>query len=83
MCEQLSLEEWTSDILVQLGISENSRISFDDFLRFRTQVSFSYLYDYSFLFFLENKINLSRVLETDRETLFMPPPFHGDAPVRP
>ena len=38
MCEQLNLEESTDEILQQLGIQKSSRISFDDFIRCRSQV---------------------------------------------
>ncbi|XP_060602738.1 colorectal mutant cancer protein-like isoform X1 [Ruditapes philippinarum] len=37
MCKQLCLEEWTGDILEQLGVNCSSRISFQDFLKFRAQ----------------------------------------------
>lgn len=38
MCKQLCLEEWTSHILDQLQVKTSSKISFQDFLRFRSQV---------------------------------------------
>ena len=38
MCEQLNLEDSTDEILQQLGIRKSSRISFEDFIRCRSQV---------------------------------------------
>ena len=38
MCQQLNLEDLTDEILLQLGIQKTSRISFDDFIKCRSQV---------------------------------------------
>ena len=54
MCKKLNLEEQTSDILEQLGVGSSSKISYQDFLRFRAQVGilFHFLFHMLQLFFL-------------------------------
>ncbi|XP_076081451.1 colorectal mutant cancer protein-like isoform X4 [Mytilus galloprovincialis] len=38
MCQQLNMEESTHEIMNQLGMNTNSRLTFQDFIHFRTQV---------------------------------------------
>lgn len=42
MCQQLNMEESAQEIMQQLGMSTNSRLTFQDFLHFKTQVCISY-----------------------------------------
>jgi hypothetical protein len=38
MCQQLHMEESAHEIMQQLGMNTDSRLTFQDFLHFRTQV---------------------------------------------
>ncbi|KAL5019871.1 hypothetical protein ScPMuIL_002763 [Solemya velum] len=38
MCRELNMEDAAAEIMAQLGMESNSRISFDDFIRYRSQV---------------------------------------------
>ncbi|KAK3093612.1 hypothetical protein FSP39_018096 [Pinctada imbricata] len=38
MCKQLNMEELAEEIMQQLGLKEQSRITFSDFIRYKTQV---------------------------------------------